>query len=109
MNQLVSKTSWPTGLWILGKLPPIKDKGIGKIFENLKKRSVSNENNDYDDSNVFGILPQPPLSTPDLPNFPAPYFPNLLTVSDMSANNDDDDNDDDDFDNAKNYSSNNFG
>ena len=26
----------------------------------------------------------------------------------MSANNDDDDNDDDDFDNAKNYSSNNF-
>ena len=41
----------------LGKLPSIKDKEIKERLENLKKRSVSNDNNDYDDSSIFGKSP----------------------------------------------------
>lgn len=41
----------------LGKVPSIKDKEIKERLENLKKRSVSNDNNDYDDSSIFGKSP----------------------------------------------------
>ena len=41
----------------LGKLPSIKDKEIKERLENLKKGSVSNDNNDYDDSSIFRKLP----------------------------------------------------